>query len=53
MFELIRTWIIAWAEAGYLPADLSYQFVVNAVISGLMIGPLLGGFGTLLSLIHI
>jgi zinc transport system permease protein len=44
---LIREAIRGWAEAGYLPATLSYGFVVNALMAGLVIGPVLGGLGTL------
>lgn len=47
MFEWLRHQIIAWAQAGYLPDNFTYQFVVNAMLAGLMLGPLLGGFGTL------
>ncbi|WP_151883634.1 metal ABC transporter permease, partial [Pseudomonas putida] len=36
-----------WATAGYLPEALAYGFVVNALLAGLMIGPVLGGLGTL------
>ncbi len=47
MFEWIRQSVIAWAHAGYLPEHFTYQFVVNAMVAGIMLGPLLGGFGTL------
>ncbi len=47
MFESLRATIISWAAAGYLPENFTYQFVVNAIIAGCMLGPLLGGFGTL------
>jgi len=32
---------------GWLPGSLGYGFVVNAVLAGLLIGPVLGGLGTL------
>ncbi|MFR0672939.1 metal ABC transporter permease [Enterobacterales bacterium AW_CKDN230030176-1A_HGKHYDSX7] len=35
------------AQAGWLPEALAYGFVVNALLAGLMIGPVLGGLGTL------
>ncbi len=46
-FEEIRLAIQAWASAGYLPEALAYGFVVNALLAGLLIGPVLGGLGTL------
>lgn len=46
-FEDIRLAIQAWASAGYLPEALAYGFVVNALLAGLLIGPVLGGLGTL------
>lgn len=33
--------------AGWLPAMLHYGFVVNALLAGCLLGPLLGGLGTL------
>lgn len=45
-FEDIRLAIQAWASAGYLPEALAYGFVVNALLAGLLIGPVLGGLGT-------
>lgn len=46
-FEELRLAIQAWASAGYLPEALAYGFVVNALLAGLLIGPVLGGLGTL------
>ncbi|CAH0647943.1 metal ABC transporter permease [Pseudomonas juntendi] len=46
-FETFRQTIQDWAIAGYLPEALAYGFVVNALLAGLMIGPVLGGLGTL------
>jgi len=46
-YEEFRLLIQAWANAGYLPEALAYGFVVNALLAGLMIGPVLGGLGTL------
>ncbi|WP_060513318.1 metal ABC transporter permease [Pseudomonas sp. NBRC 111124] len=46
-FEAFRQLIQAWAGAGYLPQALAYGFVINALLAGLMIGPVLGGLGTL------
>ncbi|VEE16054.1 metal ABC transporter permease [Ectopseudomonas mendocina] len=46
-FEQLRLLIQGWAGAGYLPEALAYGFVVNALFAGLLIGPVLGGLGTL------
>ncbi|OAI84581.1 metal ABC transporter permease [Pseudomonas putida] len=46
-YEEFRLLIQGWANAGYLPEALAYGFVVNALLAGLMIGPVLGGLGTL------
>ncbi|OUS82526.1 metal ABC transporter permease [Pseudomonas putida] len=46
-FEIFRQTVQDWAIAGYLPEALAYGFVVNALLAGLMIGPVLGGLGTL------
>ncbi|WP_353895303.1 metal ABC transporter permease [Pseudomonas putida] len=46
-FEIFRQTVQDWATAGYLPEALAYGFVVNALLASLMIGPVLGGLGTL------
>ena len=46
-YEAFRLLVQDWASSGYLPAVLAYGFVVNALIAGLLIGPVLGGLGTL------
>lgn len=46
-FDTLRQLIQGWAEAGMLPESLTYGFVVNALLAGLIIGPILGGLGTL------
>ncbi|WP_043199089.1 metal ABC transporter permease [Pseudomonas putida] len=46
-FEAFRQLVQQWATAGYLPEALAYGFVVNALLAGMMIGPVLGGLGTL------
>ncbi|MFJ4156966.1 metal ABC transporter permease [Pseudomonas sp. NPDC089752] len=46
-YEAFRQLVQEWAGAGYLPEALAYGFVINALIAGLMIGPVLGGLGTL------
>ena len=46
-YEAFRLMVQGWASAGYLPEALAYGFVVNALLAGLLIGPVLGGLGTL------
>ncbi|WP_409287566.1 metal ABC transporter permease [Pseudomonas guariconensis] len=46
-YDAFRQLVQAWATAGYLPEALAYGFVINALLAGLMIGPVLGGLGTL------
>ena len=46
-FEAFRQWVQALAASGYLPPSLAYGFAVNALLAGLIAGPVLGGLGTL------
>ena len=46
-YESFRQLVQGWAEAGWLPPSLAYGFVVSALLAGLIIGPVLGGLGTL------
>ena len=50
-YEAFRLMVQGWASAGYLPEVLAYGFVVNALLAGLLIGPVLGGLGTLVVVI--
>jgi len=45
--DSIRAALKSGAEAGWLPEALAYGFVVNALLCGLLLGPVLGGVGTL------
>lgn len=45
--DVLRQTLQEWAAAGHLPSVMSYGFVVNALLAGLIIGPVLGGLGTL------
>ncbi|AMA46348.1 metal ABC transporter permease [Pseudomonas alabamensis] len=45
--DAFRQLVQDWAQAGWLPEALAYGFVVNALLAGVMIGPVLGGLGTL------
>jgi len=47
MMEVIRQWAMMGVEADWLSDSFSYAFLVNALIAALMVGPLLGGLGTL------
>lgn len=46
-YESIRVAIQNLSQAGSLPAAFQYGFVINAMFCGLLIGPLLGGVGTM------
>ena len=46
-YEAFRLMVQGWASSGYLPEALAYGFVVNALLAGLLIGPVLGGLGTM------
>lgn len=45
--DLIRSWAAQGAQAGWLSESFSYSFMVNALVAALLLGPLLGGLGTL------
>jgi zinc transport system permease protein len=45
--ETLRLWASYGAEAGWLSDSFSYAFMVNALVAALLLGPLLGGLGTL------
>ncbi|MCL9776259.1 metal ABC transporter permease [Vibrio methylphosphonaticus] len=45
--ELIRQQAFNAAEQGWLSESFQYGFVINALFASLLIGPLLGGLGTL------
>lgn len=45
--DALRDTLKAAAEAGTLPSALAYGFVVNALICGVLLGPMLGGLGPL------
>ncbi|SEG84873.1 metal ABC transporter permease [Marinobacterium lutimaris] len=47
LFEAFRVTVQGWAEAGLLPSSLAYGFAVNALLAGVIIGPVLGLLGTL------
>lgn len=46
-YESIRQMIQELSYSGALPAAFQYGFVINAIFCGLLIGPLLGGVGTM------
>lgn len=50
MLEFFRQNLIELAKNNLLPEIFQYGFVINALLAGLMLGPLLGGFGTLVVL---
>jgi zinc transport system permease protein len=47
LYEQLRQWALQMVSDGTLPMGFGYGFVVNAMICGILIGPLLGGMGTM------
>src|SRR5687767_3354944 len=47
VYEAIRQYVLHLVDNGTLPLGFAYGFVVNAIICGIFIGPLLGGIGTM------
>ena len=47
MLESFRNFLINLAEKGNIPSSFKYGFVINAMICALLIGPILGGIGTM------
>lgn len=47
LYDIPRQFIIGLAESGQLHYTFAYAFVVNGLLCALVIGPLLGGMGTM------
>lgn len=47
VYEYLRALLQEGALAGVLPASFQYAFVANAMLCALLIGPILGGVGTM------
>lgn len=47
MFESLREYLITLANQGILPHPFKYNFVINALMCAVLIGPILGGIGTM------
>ena len=47
IYDLIRQQLQALAEHGTLPQPFQYEFVINALLCALLIGPLLGVLGSM------
>lgn len=45
--DWLRQLAISGVEAGWLSDSFMYAFMVNALVAALLLGPLLGGLGTL------
>jgi zinc transport system permease protein len=45
--EALRTWVFQLQAEGVLPGIFEYGFLINALVATLIIGPLLGGMGSL------
>ena len=48
MFELLRTTLQAMSHAGDIPTIFQYGFVINALLCAVVLGPVLGGMGTMI-----
>jgi len=47
LYESLRQTALQMVSDGTLPIGFAYGFVINALICGVLIGPLLGGMGTM------
>ncbi|GJM13189.1 MAG: zinc ABC transporter permease [Pseudohongiella sp.] len=47
LYDGIRSTLMGLAQDGSLPAAFQYGFVINALLCAVLIGPLLGGIGTM------
>ncbi len=47
IYDIIRTPLLTMAKEGLLPEFFQYAFVVNALLCSFLIGPVLGGVGTM------
>lgn len=45
--ELIRSFFVDMVNTGYLPEFFKYAFVINSLVASILIGPVLGGIGTM------
>lgn len=44
LYDFIRNHLQALAASGILPQPFEYEFVINALLCAVLIGPLLGGW---------
>ncbi len=47
IYDLIRSFFQQGVESGVLPSSFNYAFVINSLLCGLIIGPVLGAVGTM------
>ncbi|MDP9782640.1 metal ABC transporter permease [Pseudomonas fluorescens] len=47
LYDFIRNYLQALAASGILPQPFEYEFVINALLCSVLIGPLLGVLGTM------
>ncbi|MDW2067835.1 metal ABC transporter permease, partial [Vibrio sp. 1579] len=45
--EWLRALAMSGVDAGWLSDSFAYAFMMNAMVAALILGPLLGGLGTL------
>lgn len=43
----LQTWLMEAVQQGWLAESFQYAFMLNALIAAVILGPLLGGLGTL------
>lgn len=48
MLELLRTTLQSMSHTGDIPAIFQYGFVINALLCAVVLGPVLGGMGTMI-----
>jgi len=53
LYDILRLFCENWANAGVLPESFKYAFVINSILCAIVIGPLLGGVGTMVVTKHL
>ncbi|MGD9823603.1 metal ABC transporter permease [Desulfobacter sp.] len=53
LYDILRLFCENWANVGVLPESFKYAFVINSILCAIVIGPLLGGVGTMVVTKHL